>query len=164
MQQAKYSILIPRVDNQGNRLRDIAAAAHHFLFYGPLKTQGSYIERGKIGNWRDLDPEPHDMLITVAEDSPEMDSSIKQLALEVAQVANQWGIFVMKEGNGITSWEVGNPQYVEGAPADQAALEEPESAANPPLLAPSAGRAAHESRYRRWNTIPTPTSLALRYR
>lgn len=124
MAQAKYSIMIPKVDNLGNPLTNIAAAAHHFLFYGPLKVEGSYIDPNKQGNWRDTEPEPHDILVTVAEDSPEMDSQMKQLAAHVAEVANQWGIFVMKEGkNGIQSWTVANSSYREGEPAEDIARQ-----------------------------------------
>ena len=131
MAQAKYSILVPRVDNQGNELRDIAAAAHHYLFYGPLKVEGSFIEPNKIGHWRDAPAEPHDALVTYAEDSPEMDSQMKQLAAHVADVANQWGIFIAKEGkNGIQTWVINNPQYRDGEPAEDIALAEPTSGTN----------------------------------
>jgi hypothetical protein len=116
--QAKYMIMVPRVDNLGNPLTDIAAAAHRFLFYGPLKVEGSYIDPGKRGNWRDDDPEEYDHLITFAEDTPQMDSEMKQLAAEIADAANQWGIFMTKEGGGnIVSWTVPNPVYREGEPA-----------------------------------------------
>ncbi len=118
-------MLIPKVDNVGNALVDIASAAHHWLFYGPLKVEGSYVERDKMGNWRDMDPEPHDMIVAYADDTPEMDSQMKQLGVHVADVANQWGIFVVKEnGKGINTWTVANPHFRPDEPADDAALAE----------------------------------------
>lgn len=123
MAQAKYSIMVPKVDNLGNPLVNLAEYAHHHLFYGPLKIEGSYVDPNKLGQWRDSDPEPHDILVTVAEDNPEMDSQIKHLAVQIADVANQWGLFIMKEGkNGIQSWTVSNPSYRDGQPAEQLAI------------------------------------------
>lgn len=116
--QAKYMIMIPKVDNLGNPLTNIASAAHRYLFYGPLNVEGSYIDPGKEGNWRDDEPETYDHLITFAEDTPQMDSQIKQLAAEIAEAANQWGVFMTKEGGGnVKSWNIANPMYREGEPA-----------------------------------------------
>lgn len=130
--QAKYSMLVPKVDNLGNELVDIASAAHHYLFYGPMRIEGSFVERDKQGNWRDLDPEPHDMIVTYADDSPQMDSQMKQAAAYVADVANQWGIFVIKEdGKSINTWTVANPAFRPGEPAEQLALAQPESTMAP---------------------------------
>jgi hypothetical protein len=134
MAQAKYSVMIPKVDNLGNPLTDLAAAAHHELFYGPLKVEGSYVDPDKRGHWRDEEPEPHDILVVVAEDEPMMDGQIKQLAIHIAEVANQWGIFVMKEGkSGVNSWVVNNPMYREGEPAEEVALQQPEPTLMPPV-------------------------------
>jgi hypothetical protein len=124
--KAKYTIMIPTTDNLGQPLVDIATAAHRVMFYGPLQIQGSYVDPGKHGNWRDSDPEPHDLLVTIAEDTPEMDSHVKQIALEVGEFANQWGIFVVKEGkDGITDWVVDNPRYQDGQGAEPTALAQP---------------------------------------
>lgn len=129
MAEAKYVIMIPTTDNQGNKLVDLATAAHHWLFYGPLKVQGSYIDPGKKGNWRDNPQEIMDHLVTFAEDAPEMDSHIKQLAVHVAQVANQWGIFVTKESKqGPQSWVIDNPGFVDGQGADQSSIQREEPA------------------------------------
>ena len=119
MADAKYTLMIPIRDNLGNNLGDIATAAHHWLFYGPgPKVEGSYIEGPKRGNWRDDPQEEFNHLITVAEDTPEMDSTIKQLALHIAHAANQWGLFCIKEGkDGIQKWTVPNSDYQEGVPA-----------------------------------------------
>jgi hypothetical protein len=120
--QAKYTIMIPVKDNLGNDLGDIATAAHQWLWQA-TGNEGSYIEGPKRGNWRDDPQEEFNHLITVAADTPEMDSHIKQLAMEIARGANQWGVFCMKEGkSGIQSWVIDNPEYQEGQPAEIAGL------------------------------------------
>lgn len=127
MGQAKYNVMIPTVDNLGNKLVDIAGAAHTFLFYQGM-ADGSWIETGQRGHWRDDEPEPHETLVTIQEDTPEMDGVIKQLAVHIAEVANQWGIHVYKEGkNGIKSWVINNSHYREGEPAEAIAQQAPPS-------------------------------------
>lgn len=122
---AKYTIMIPTHDNLGQELGDISTAAHHWLFYGPgPNVEGSFIEGPKRGNWRDDPQEEFNHLVTYAEDSPEMDSTVKQLAVHIAEIANQWGVFVTKEGGkaGIQSWVIDNPNYRHGEGADPAGL------------------------------------------
>jgi hypothetical protein len=124
--QAKYTVMIPTHDNLGQQLGDIPTAAHHWLFYHPkVKVQGSYIQGPMKGNWRDDPQETFHHLVTYADDTPEMDSTIKQLAHHVADVANQWGVFVAKEGGkqGIQSWVIDNPNYRHGEGADAAVLD-----------------------------------------
>jgi hypothetical protein len=112
--QAKYTVMIPVKDNQGNPLGNISTAAHEWL-YRATGHKGTYITGPHRGNWGDDPQEEFEHLIAVAEDSPEMDSHIKQLAAEIARGANQWGLFCMKEGkNGVQSWVVENPEYQEG--------------------------------------------------
>lgn len=121
--QAKYTVMIPQKDNLGNDLGDVASAAHHWLFYAPKgpKVEASFIHRNIDGNWRDDPQETFDHLVTFAEDHPEMDSHVKQLAAHVGQATNQWGVFVMKEGkNGPQSWVIPNNDYAHGAPAELA--------------------------------------------
>ncbi len=124
MAQAKYSIMIPKADNLGNPLRDdFAHHCHDVLFQGPLKVEGSFVDPDKMGFWRDDAPEPHDILTTYAEDSPQMDSEMKRLAMQIADAANQWGIFIAKEGkSGVQSWVVNNNQFRQGEPAIPEAL------------------------------------------
>ena len=120
MAQAKYTIMIPRRDNLGNELGDVATAAHHWLHYGPgPKINGSFIHRNIEGNWRDDPQETFDHLITYADDQPEVDSHIKQLAAHIGDHANQWGVFVAKEGgkNGVDSWIIPNPNFRQDEPA-----------------------------------------------
>jgi hypothetical protein len=120
--QAKWTVMIPQKDNLGNDLGDVATAAHHWLHYGPgPKVDGSFIHRNIQGNWRDEPAELHDHLVTVAQDTPEMDSYVKQLAHHIGEAANQWGVFVMKEGGGNThSWVIDNRNYQEGQPSELA--------------------------------------------
>jgi hypothetical protein len=56
-----------------------------------------------------------------------MDSHIKQLAHHVGESANQWGVFVMKEGgkSGIQSWIINNRAYREGEPSELAQTSDP---------------------------------------
>lgn len=110
--------MIPVRDNLGNDLGDIATAAHQWLWQS-TGNEGSYIEGPKRGNWRDDPQEEFNHLITVAPDTPEMDSHVKQLAQEVARGANQWGVFVTKEGKqGIQSWVIDNKDYKHGEPSE----------------------------------------------
>jgi hypothetical protein len=132
VQQAKFTIMIPQRDNLGNHLGDVATAAHHWLFYGNgPKVHGSFIHRNLDGNWRDDPQEKFDHLVTIADDHPELDSHMKQLASHVADAANQWGVSVIKEGkNGPQLWIVDNPGYQEGRPAPIAQQSIPQA---PPL-------------------------------
>lgn len=114
--QALYTIQIPTSDNLGNPLGDLATAGHHWLWQ-QTGQQGSRIRRGIHGNWEG-EQEVYDDLEVMAEDTPEMDSHIKQLAKHLNEAANQWGMFVMKQGaQGPQSWVIDNPSYQEGAPA-----------------------------------------------
>lgn len=125
---ARYMIMVPTVDNLGNQLVNVAAYAHQFLFQN-FNNQGSWIDPGKVGMWRDDAPEKFDHLVTVAEETPEMDSAIKQLAAYVADVCNQWGVLCIKEGkNGPVRWEISNPEYKPGQPAEEIALADPQTA------------------------------------
>lgn len=126
--EAKYTVMIPQKDNLGNHLGDVATAAHHWLHYGPgPKINGTFIHRGLEGNWRDDPQEKFDHLVTVAEDHPHTDSTMKDLAAHIGESANQWGVFVMKEGgkSGTQSWVVPNHNYQDGQPAELAQLHAP---------------------------------------
>lgn len=117
MAQAKWTVQIPTHDNLGNHLGDLATAAHHHLWQ-QTGHKGSRIRRGVHGNWEDDPQESFDDLEVFAEDTPHMDSHIKQLAKHLNEAANQWGMFVIKEGGGhVNSFVIDNPKYAEGAPA-----------------------------------------------
>lgn len=127
MALAKYIIQIPTTDNEGNKLKDLAAAAHESLYrYAPVKgIQGTRIRRGIQGNWADDEPETFDDLEVYADDSPEVDSTMKELAVHVAELANQWGVMVFKEGEGAPkAWQMEAPNVTGTGPADEAAIAE----------------------------------------
>src|SRR4051794_3448004 len=126
MAQAKYTIMVPKKDNLGQPLKDLATAAHQHLFQNH-GLQGSHILPNAKGNWEADPQEPFDLLITSAEDTPETDSIIKSTASYVAEVANQWSVFVMKDGGkvGHTSWLINNPSYREGQGADPSVVATP---------------------------------------
>lgn len=118
MAHAKYSVYVPKHDTLGNPLADLAKAAHDHLAYGPTKRhiKGSQIHRGiEMGSG------PHDVVVAYAEDSPEMDSHVKQVASFVGELANHPSLFVSKEGKNVTSWPIRNSLYRHGEPAEQLA-------------------------------------------
>ena len=120
--QAKYTLYVPQADNLGQPLRDMAVAAHQHLFQNGV-IEGSTIDRGKEGNWRDYEPELMDLLHAWTEDSPENDSHIKQTAQHIGELANQEAVFVEKHGAaGPMAWVVGNPKHVPGEGAHPSAL------------------------------------------
>lgn len=94
--KAKYTVFIP------SEAKQVAIAAHHYLSYGPLATGASTVHYGH----------PFDTLVTFAEDSPEIDSHMKQLGTFVGEVANAQSIHVTKEtGKALKTWELHNPFY-----------------------------------------------------
>jgi hypothetical protein len=146
--QAKYTIHIPTHDNLGQPLRDLATAAHRHLFQNGV-IEGSYIEPGKKGNWRNDPQETFDHLVTYAEDKPETDSHLKQTATHIADLANQWGVTVTKEGpKGPMLWIVDNPGYRDGEGAHPDALpyvpvaQRGTPPSDSPLARPAARRAS----------------------
>ena len=137
MALAKYIIQIPTHDNDGNLLKDIASAAHESLFrYAPnVNIEGTRIRRGIQGNWRDNPAEQFDDLEVYADDAPEMDSTMKELATHVAEIANQWGVMVFKEGDGAPkAWEMNAPGVTGEGPADPAFIAEPATPLRTALL------------------------------
>jgi hypothetical protein len=135
MADAQYSILVPLVDNQGNELQHIADYAHQYLVNQGM-VDGSWVDPPVRALWKGQDPEPHEALHTIQEDTPEMDSFIKHAAKQIGEIANQWGIFVYKTGkSGVQKWIIDNPHYREGEPADPVALAQP--LPGPDDLAPS---------------------------
>lgn len=125
---AKYTVQIPTHDNEGNKLKDIASITHESLSrHAPqsVRISGSRIRRGIQGNWRDDKPEMFDDLEVYAEDSPEVDSLMKQTGVHVAEITNQWGIMVFKEGKGAPqAWMMTHPTADGKGPADPLAVAE----------------------------------------
>lgn len=116
MAKAKYTVQVPKADGLGNSLR-VGQAAHQFLMTGPLRLDLVTLSSGH----------PHDALHVHAEDTPEHDSHIKQLAAFLGEVANTQGITAAKEGkSGMQTWAIANPHYREGQPAEPSALQPPQ--------------------------------------
>lgn len=95
MGQSKYTVFIP------SHAKSVAIAAHHYLTMGPLAVKGATVHHGT----------PYDTLIAYAEDTPEMDSHMKQLGVFVGEVANTQVVTVAKEGKNIATWQMRNPFY-----------------------------------------------------
>ncbi len=69
---------------------------------------------------------PAHHLVTLAEDSPETDAYVKQLANHVGELTNHPTIMVNKHGEkGIEGWPVSNRNYVHGMGAMTEALAPP---------------------------------------
>jgi len=117
-------MLVPREDNLGNRLIDMAYYINQSVINRDI-ANGSYVSPGKHGYWRnDTEFQEHDLFNIWAEDTPENDSHVKQLAAEVGELTNQWGIFVTKMAGQGKTWTVANPNYRDGEPADPLVLAE----------------------------------------
>lgn len=94
--KARYEIHIP------NHARNVAIAAHHYLTSGPVR--GIHSATVSFGH-------PHDVLTVTGEESPELDSHIKQTGTFVGDVANEPFINVSKQGKNIAHWTMKNPHY-----------------------------------------------------
>ena len=115
--EAKYEVLIPKADNLGNPLIDLAPHAMHYLSKSIITTS-IHVDTGRRVFWEGRE-EPFDALVVTAEDKPQIDSTIKQLAAYVGEVANQDLVLVSKHGtNGIDTWPIKNASYQEGQPAE----------------------------------------------
>lgn len=129
MAQAEYTIQIPQTDNEGNPLKDLAAASHESLWrYAPkARVEGARITRGVEGYFHGVqDVSLFDDLTVIGEDSPELDSTIKQLGVHICELANQWGIFIIKRGGGnVVTWTATSPNVTGDGPADPDALAVP---------------------------------------
>lgn len=128
MAQAQYRVHIPVTDDLRQPLsRHLPIAAHQWLHSAqPRLFEGSWVEGPHTHVHRRGEPQEAHHLVTVAEDSPETDSYIKQLAAHVGEVANHPGISAMKTGpKGTEHWIVPNRNYMEGWGADPTVLEQP---------------------------------------
>lgn len=115
MSQATYRVQIPTTDKLGMPLHpQLPEAAHQWLrsnqprLFSEIWTEGPHQHSSG----------PTHHLVTVAEESPETDGFVKQLAAHVGELANHPFIPVHKQGkNGVQSWTVPNRKYVHGAPS-----------------------------------------------
>lgn len=121
-QTAQYEILIPKVDNLGNPLRDLAKYVHNHVA-SQLTIQAAHIDSGRRVFWEGRE-EPFDAFVFQAPDEPVSDSTAKQVASYIGEVTNQDVVLVSKHGkSGIQSWPIKNPNYQHGAPADPSVLQ-----------------------------------------
>lgn len=101
--QSKYTIAIP-INDQNEK---IAVAAHQYLSQSSRNIIHPHITGPHHG---DQGPVKH--LIWVTLDNPNSDSSAKQLAVHIAEVANIEAIHVLKEGKaGISNWVMRNKNF-----------------------------------------------------
>lgn len=115
--EARYEIMVPKVDGLGNPLVALAPHAVHYLSQS-IPTTSVHIEpaHAAIAGGQQ---EPHDLVVITTEDLPAHDSTIKQAAAYVGDVANRESVLVTKHGpNGIQSWPIRNSQYQHGVPAE----------------------------------------------
>jgi hypothetical protein len=122
MPQAQYEILIPKQDTLGQPIQDLAPHALSHI------TQQLQVTKAHVEPTRQVHmmgrPELFDPLVFVAEDSPIADSTAKQLASYVGEVANQDVVLVTKSGgkSGIQTWPVRNNNHIPGQPSEASKL------------------------------------------
>lgn len=117
MNEAKYEILIPKVDNLGTPLIDLSShALTHIVNQLHLTT--AHVDHDRTVHYEGRE-EPFDALVFISEDKPVVDSTAKQLAAYLGEVANQDTVIVTKQAeNGIQTWPIKNPHYQHGMPAE----------------------------------------------
>lgn len=119
--QAEYEVLIPRSDNLGNPLKDLGKYAHDYMNQAVVLSK-AHIDTGRRVFWEGRE-EPFDALIFIAQDEPKTDSTVKQLAAFLGEVANQDLVLVSKNGKqGVQAWPIKNNKYVPGQAADSSVL------------------------------------------
>lgn len=119
MALARYTVVVPKVDHQGNPLRDVAQAVHHLLSYSsPMQTRHAYIDGGKRGAY------DHDVVVAHAEEHPKHDSYMKQMAGYIGDVTNHPVIHATKTGQkGMQAWDIANRLFRPGEPAEDLVLQ-----------------------------------------
>ena len=96
--KAIYHVHVP------NHARQVTLAAHNYVSGGPIR--GIHSATVQYGH-------PHDTLTVVGEESPELDSHMKQTGAFVGEVANEPVINVMKtNGKSVAHWPIRNPSYL----------------------------------------------------
>lgn len=99
MAQAKYTIHVPQLSMSGERLPDLAQAAHHYLTLGHAPLMGAMIDRDKHIAW-DHHTGPHDLVVAYGEDTPEVDSHAKQIGAYIGEVSQHPTTYVSKDAKG----------------------------------------------------------------
>jgi hypothetical protein len=131
-----YRIPVPTTDSLGRELHQrLPDAAHRWL----RSTHPNLFHEGWVeGPHRGLASPVHHV-VTVADDTPEADSYVKQLAAHVGEIANLPAATAMKSGpNGAESWIIPNRSHVPGEGAQPEVLQERATVVAPPSTAPVA--------------------------
>lgn len=117
MAKARYEIHVP------NHARQVTIAAHHYLTSGPIRgINHATIHYGH----------PHDSLVVTGDESPELDSHMKQTGTFIGDVANAPLIDVTKQGKNIAHWPMANPHYVPAGSGPPSAGGSPLGGSQPP--------------------------------
>lgn len=135
-QKAVYRIPIPLTDELGQQLHErLPDAAHRWL----RSTHPNLFHDGWVeGPHRSLNGQVHHV-VTVADDTPETDSYVKQLAAHVGDVGNHAAITAMKSGpKGSEAWIIPNRHYVPGEGANPEVLQQERAAIAAPPSTPIA--------------------------
>ncbi len=120
-QQATYRVQIPQTDHLGQPMHpQLPEAAHEWLIaQKPRLFNESWIEgphRHRQG--------PVNHLVTIAQDDPETDGYIKQLATHIGEMTNHPAIGASKSSDkGVQSWTIPNRKHVPGMSAHPQFLE-----------------------------------------
>lgn len=110
MPAAKYTFHIPTQDEQGQPLKVHNAVHQHLINLG---MENPILYKG----------EPHHSVSAWAEDTPEWDSTAKQIGAYAGEIANVPSTFVTKEGGKApANWPINNNLYRPGEGAEQSAL------------------------------------------
>lgn len=96
MAKAHFTVQIP------SEPHGLSEATHHYVAHGPLKTEHAHV----------VQAHPHHILHLYAEDIPESDSHVKQIAAYVGEIANSPAIFAAKSGKqGTQTWTIANHHH-----------------------------------------------------
>lgn len=110
MASAKYTVHVPARDELGQPLRLHDAVHQHLLDIG---MENPILYKG----------EPHHSVSAWAEDTPEWDSTAKQIGAYTGEIANVPNVFVTKEGGKASAnWPIANNLYRPNEGAEQMAL------------------------------------------
>lgn len=113
---------MPVTDQLGQSLHErLPDASHRWL----RATHPNLFHDGWVeGPHRGLNGPVHHV-VTIADDTPETDSYVKQLAAHVGEIANHRAVSAMKTGpNGAEAWIIPNRHYIEGQGANPAVLQQ----------------------------------------
>lgn len=116
MAKARYTIHIP------NHVRHVGIATQQYLTGGPFKGVDSAVL--SYGH-------PHDSLHVLGEETPELDSHMKQTGTFVGELANVPTVDVVKQGKNLHFWRMRNHAYQPQPVAAPAALAGPQYAPMP---------------------------------